>query len=127
MMKRLRVYIAGPISGRDIQEVRDAFGHAERQLKLLGFKPVNPARHIGQIHSSGDEWGFWMRRCIAELVTCNAIYLLDGWQRSRGCRLEHKIARELGLAILRDRNISEGSISDLVAVSTNGRPNSRTL
>lgn len=127
MMKRLRVYIAGPISGREIQEVVDAFALAERQLKLLGFKPVNPARHIDRIHSSGDEWGFWMRRCIAELVTCNAIYLLEGWQKSRGCRLEQKIARELGLAILRDRSIAESGVGNLIAITANGLPAGRTL
>lgn len=99
-MKKQRVYIAGPITGLERQSVIDRFSLAERQLTLLGFRAVNPARHLIRLRSDGDDWSFWMRRCITELMTCTAIYLLDGWQASRGARLEHKIARELGLAVL---------------------------
>lgn len=99
-MRRQRVYIAGPITGLERQAVIDRFALAERQLTLLGFRAVNPARHLNHFDSHGDHWSFWMRRCIAELMTCSAIFLLDGWEASRGARLEHKIARELGLAVL---------------------------
>lgn len=100
-MKKQRVYIAGPITGLERQAVIDRFALAERQLTLLGFRAVNPARHLNHLISYGDHWSFWMRLCIAEMMTCSAIFLLDGWEASRGARLEHKIARELGLAILR--------------------------
>lgn len=112
-----RIYIAGPITGIERQVVIDRFSLAERQLTLLGFRAVNPARHLIHLRSDGDDWSFWMRRCITELVTCTAIYLLDGWQASRGARLEHKIARELGLAVLTMADVSRLSATDY---ETNG-------
>jgi hypothetical protein len=40
-----------------------------------------------------------MRRDIAELVTCDAIAALDGWERSRGASLEVYIAKALGMPV----------------------------
>ena len=37
---------------------------------------------------------------IADLLHCNAIYMLQGWQESKGARIEHYIATELGLHIM---------------------------
>lgn len=120
-----RVYIAGPITGIERQAVIDRFSHAERQLTLLGFRAVNPARHLSCVRSDGDSWGFWMRRCIAELMTCNAIMMLDGWQASRGARLEHRIASELGLAILTMDELSQ--LSEPIGLNCEGNDDGNVL
>ena len=38
-----------------------------------------------------------MRRDIKLLVDCDAVYMLDGWPESEGARVEHTLARDLGL------------------------------
>jgi hypothetical protein len=40
---------------------------------------------------------------IRQLMTCDAIYMLKGWEKSKGASLEHHIAKELGLEIYYDR------------------------
>ena len=47
-----------------------------------------------------------MRVAIPELCKCDAIYMLEGWRHSKGARLEHTIARELGMEI-RDEESEE--------------------
>ena len=37
---------------------------------------------------------------IRELVACDAVYMLPGWPASRGARLEHHVAVELGLHVI---------------------------
>ena len=44
-------------------------------------------------------WEACMRSDIAELVKCDAIQLLHGWENSKGATLEHHIAERLGLQI----------------------------
>jgi hypothetical protein len=39
-----------------------------------------------------------MRLAIAQLLTCDHIHLLDGWQRSRGATIEARLAADLGMS-----------------------------
>jgi hypothetical protein len=71
-----------------------AFHAASAHLRSQGHDVVNPAE-INPDHNM--PWLECMRRDIAELVTCYAIYLLKGWTKSKGATLEHHIADRLGL------------------------------
>ena len=91
----MRIYLAGPMTGYD--QLNFPRFHAEaRRLRELGFTVINPA----EINSDASKsWRECMRADIRELVTCDAIALLPGWERSRGAALEHHIMTTLGLAV----------------------------
>lgn len=92
----VKVYIAGPMTG--IPNLNfPAFHEAARRLRAEGHLAVNPAE-INADPSAG--WLECMRADIRELVTCEAIFLLPGWELSRGATLERHIAERLGFAIL---------------------------
>lgn len=91
----MKTYLAGPMTG--FPELNFPLFHAEAQrLRDTGHQVVNPAE-INVDPAKG--WEECMRADIAELVTCDAIAMLPGWQQSRGATLEHHIASELGLQI----------------------------
>jgi hypothetical protein len=94
-MAKLRIYIAGPMTGLPGLNFA-AFHAAARQLRGAGHDVVNPAEINPDTTMS---WHACMRRDIAELVTCDAIYLLPGWGASKGATLEHHIAQRLGLIV----------------------------
>lgn len=91
-----RVYVAGPMSG--IAEHNfPAFNEAASRLRAQGLVVVNPAElNVGQ---EGD-WAACMRRDVAEMVTCDTLALLPGWDRSRGALVEVRLARDLGLRVI---------------------------
>lgn len=91
-----RAYIAGPMTGMPDLNF-PAFNQAAATLRASGFEVVNPAE-INPDHTM--EWEECMRRDIAELVRCDSIYMLPGWERSKGATLEHHIAERLGMLIL---------------------------
>jgi hypothetical protein len=74
-----------------------AFHSAAAHLRTYGYTVINPAE-INPDQSMS--WEDCMRKDIAELVTCAAIYLLPGWEKSKGAVLEHHIAYRLGLHII---------------------------
>lgn len=80
-----RIYISGPITGWPIDMCRARFEAAEFTLRLQGFEPVNPMKNGLPDDAPYDEH---MKRDLEMLAECDAIYLLNGWERSKGCRIE---------------------------------------
>lgn len=91
-----RVYIAGPMTG--LPGLNFPAFHAEAaRLRGLGFDAVNPAE-INSDPTAG--WAHCMRMDIAQLMTCDMIVLLPGWQHSRGAKLEYMLASTLGIEVM---------------------------
>lgn len=88
----MKVYIAGPMTG--LPEFNfPAFDKAQAELENKGLMVVNPAKLADH---TDKPWAWYMRNSLKAMLDCNAIYLLPGWEKSRGARLELKIALELG-------------------------------
>ena len=93
-----KIYISGKIT--DNANYKADFEAAELALKIAGFQPVNPAEE--QL-PDGATWADYMRHDIKLLCDCDAIYMLRGWRESAGAKIEHKLARELGIEIIYER------------------------
>ena len=103
-----RIYIAGPMSG--LPDFNYPAFHAKAiELRAQGFEVENPAENPDPHCRS---WLGYMRMAVAQLAKCDAVYLLPGWEESRGARIEHQLAVDLGLKII-DR--PERHAEDLVA------------
>jgi len=89
----MKLYLAGPMTG--IPQLNYPLFQAEAaRLRQLGYEVVSPA----EINANAEDgWVPCMRRDIAELVKCDGIALLPGWQKSRGAQLAYHIALQLGL------------------------------
>ena len=98
-----RIYLAGPMTG--LPQLNFPAFHAEAaRLRALGYDVVNPAELNPNPNTS---WQTCMRVDIRELVTCDAVALLPKWHESRGARLEHQIACELGMLRINAADIRE--------------------
>ena len=91
-----RIYIAGPMTG--LPELNfPAFHAAAAALRAQGHHVENQA----EINADPKaQWLDCMRMDIARLVTCDAVYLLPGWEKSRGAKVEHGLAVGLGFQII---------------------------
>lgn len=90
-----RVYIAGPMSG--LPELNHpAFNAAASALRGAGYDVVNPAELVPD---PGTEWHACMRTDIRELVTCDAVALLPGWETSRGACIEQRLAGDILMCV----------------------------
>ena len=89
----MKVYISGPITGIPYDEVEMSFNLAENRLKEEGFEVVNPLdNRLTKDHS----WSEHMKADIKLLMECDTIYLLKGYQDSKGAMIEYDLARILG-------------------------------
>lgn len=92
-----RVYIAGPMTG--LPGFNFPAFHAEAAvLRARGLEVINPAELNGP-PEAGKGWAECMRTDIRELVMCDGVHMLPGWERSKGASLERHIALTLGLVV----------------------------
>jgi len=91
-----RIYLSGPISG--LPELNRPAFHAEAvRLRALGYCVVNPADINPELNKPWEEC---LRADLIEMLGCDAIALLPGWQQSKGAHLELHVAHRVGIEIL---------------------------
>ena len=107
------VYISGPITGMP-EGNKQAFKDAEEYLTELGYLCINP-RHLEipfclkwegrnpckDINKKGGErlWDLMMKRSLAEMMECNSVALLEGWEQSKGAVIEYQLCGILNLPV----------------------------
>lgn len=90
----LKIYISGPMSGLPDHNYPAFFAAAE-EIREQGHEPVNPAEGA----PGGWTWAQYMRRDLMLLLTADAVFVLPGWEHSRGARLECVIAHQLKMPV----------------------------
>lgn len=86
-------YISGQITGLKIEDAERNFIVAADHLRSnLGLTPINPMEILP--YDPKYEWSDYMLADIKELFRCDAIYMLDNWEVSKGARIEHAIAKD---------------------------------
>jgi hypothetical protein len=94
---KLRAYISGPMSGRPEWNF-PAFRKAAREWRKRGWRVMDPSRSFGG--RTDLPRSVYMRKDVAMLLRVDAVVVLDGWETSKGARLEVEIARQLGLDVM---------------------------
>ena len=88
----MKIYIAGAIT--DNPNYEQQFAEAERKLASAGHAVINPVKNLGFTYRE------YIDRGLNELMRCDAIYLLKGWEKSNGANLEYLYATITNMAVI---------------------------
>lgn len=106
----MKIYISGPISGLPLETVYNNFTNVEAQLLEQGYEVVNPLNNGLPTNATWEEH---MRADLRLLLDCDAIYMLEGWEKSRGARIEYALAVDLKLDVQYQHKYSHALNLDL--------------
>lgn len=94
-MNRIKTYIAGPMTGLPNFN-KEAFAKEAEFLTSRGCDVVNPAA----LHDHTDRpWYFYMKAALKAMLDCEQVCMLQGWEESKGARLERQLALTLGMTV----------------------------
>lgn len=96
-VENMKIYLSGKISGTDLDYVRRLFDKVATTLRALGHQVINP---LCNGLSEADPWEDHIAKDIINLMDCEGIYMLQGWEDSQGARIEHAVAKEIGLKVM---------------------------
>ena len=95
-MKRKRIYISIPISGHDLEEVKEK----ARKAKIRVSHWCDVITPFDVCPEPDKPYSYYMGKDIEALLECDAIFLCEGWQNSKGCMAEFEVARIYGKEIM---------------------------
>lgn len=95
-----RLYLIGPVTSKP-NDNRQAFEKAATRLEADGYAVDIPHAYT----NLGEDWGFCMRRSITAMLTIDhngsslfdGVAMLDGWEESKGAKIEKQLAESLGI------------------------------
>lgn len=125
-----RIYIAGPMTGIP-QFNFPAFDAAAADLRAQGFEVVTPSemdddatRQMamasvdgapGSGSANGESWGDFLARDVKMIADdgIEGIFVLPGWEKSRGARLETFVGHLCGLIVIEYESDEEVPLYEL--------------
>ena len=103
----MKAMISQPMAGRTDEQIVEARDEAVSHLEAMGYEVVNTLftddwysdeamaqRGVVQIPLC------YLAKSLENMSLCHAAYFCEGWERARGCRIEHDAAKAYGLIVL---------------------------
>lgn len=103
----MKAMLSQPMAGKSEEDIVATRERAIKVLESKGYEIVNTL--------FTDEWYSqenmkkrgvvqiplcFLAKSLENMSLCHAAYFCKGWEKARGCRIEHEAAKEYGLTVL---------------------------
>lgn len=103
----MKAMISQPMAGKTDEQIVEARDKAIAELEGMGYEVVNTL--------FTDEWYSdeamrergvvqvplcYLAKSLENMSLCHAAYFCKGWEKARGCRIEHDAAVAYGLEVI---------------------------
>ena len=103
----MKSMISRPMAGKTDAEIVEARDKAIAELEGMGYEVVNTL-FTDEWYSDEamEERGVvqvplcYLAKSLENMSLCHAAYFCEGWEKARGCRIEHDAALAYGLEVI---------------------------
>ena len=106
-LEQAKAMLSQPMAGKTEQEIKETRAKAIKALESMGYEIVNTLftddwyskenmekRGVVQIPLC------FLAKSLENMSLCHAAYFCKGWEKARGCKIEHDAAVAYGLKII---------------------------
>lgn len=95
----MKIMISQPMRGKTNEQIRKEREQLVKKLKSEGHEVIDT---IINEESPKDinEAIYYLSKSIEFIGKVDAIYFMKGWEKARGCKIEHEVAVEYGKKVM---------------------------
>lgn len=90
-----KIMISQPMNGKTNEEIREERAELVRRFEEDGIEVVDtiineePPKNV-------NEAIYYLAKSIKFIGQVDAVYFMKGWEKARGCKIDHQVAVEYG-------------------------------
>lgn len=89
-MKKLKIMISQPMNGKTEEQIRTERAELVKKLEEKGHEVVDTI--FTKETPEGDARLYYLAKSIEAMSKVDAVVFMPGWEKARGCQIEHEIA-----------------------------------
>ena len=95
-MRTLKCFISQPMKNKTIEQIKN-----ERE-EVIEFLHRNGMKEISSIIENNEDPVYALGESIKLLANADCAYFMKGWNKARGCIIEHEVCERYGIPIIMD-------------------------
>lgn len=99
----MKIMISQPMSGKTEQQIRKERKDLANKLMDEGYEVIDTIFNFEDVKA--NKFVYYLAKSIEAMSIADCIIFMKGWEKARGCIIEHDIAQKYEIPIMYD-NIS---------------------
>ena len=95
----MKIMISQPMKDRNEEDIKEERKHIIEKFNNMHIEVINTI-FTEEAPKSNNVGVYYLGKSIQEMSKADALFMCDGWEKARGCRIEHQIALDYGIKIL---------------------------
>lgn len=87
----MKIMISQPMNGKTEEQIRNERAELVKELERQGHKVIDTI-FAETPDEAQDKPLFYLAKSIDAMSKADAIIFMPGWEKARGCKIEHEIA-----------------------------------
>ena len=90
----MKIMISQPMKGKTNEQIREERAELVKRLQKEGIEVVDTV--FENAPADEDVAIYMLSQSIRYIGKVDAVYFMKGWEKARGCKIEHEVAVEYG-------------------------------
>jgi len=95
----MKVMISQPMRGKTNEQIKEERTKLVKELEEKGLEVIDTIISE-EAPQNCDEAIFYLSKSIEFIGRVDAVIFMKGWEKARGCKIEHQVAVEYGKEIV---------------------------